>query len=513
MARPAIVLVTVLSVMVPASAEIIVRDWQFNTPGDTEGWTAQSWTVNALHVAAAVQGSETVLTCDRLQNQADPKLYWPNEAIALPPDAASWQDLIIRIRQIGPDGATPVPFDNSGTGVINAGAFPTLWPIPTASDPEGAPPVVVVPQADEWLLIMWDLTGYSGTINPQVRMDPIQGTYGDGPGDVLGNFEIDYVTLTAGTPTTVTAAAGADQVVEDEDDDGIETVTLDGSGSFDSDGTIVSYEWTEDLVPLATGVTPTVTLPVGSHLIELTVTDDSGDSDTDTVAVTIKPYVPPMTYYLDAVNDDDATGDGSAAAPWRTLAKAQSVVIGGDTVVLASGHYGGFQAIAYESGGWDLYDDWVVYKAADGADVRFDRIQIACHGITPDNNDHRGFYDAYLRFEGIHVLDGVTTNRARRWALVDCRIERIGPWTGTSENIEKTAVFFRDASDIRIDGCEITNTGTGVAGDGHNIHLLNCHIHDGKHDGVRVAGWWDSLVESGSLGRLPAQGPHRSGRA
>jgi hypothetical protein len=60
-------------------------------------------------------------------------------------------------------------------------------------------------------------------------------------------------------------------------------VTLAGTGSVDSDGSIVSYVWAENSVQIATGVNPVVSLAVGNHTIDLTVTDDSGASATDTV--------------------------------------------------------------------------------------------------------------------------------------------------------------------------------------------------------------------------------------
>jgi PKD repeat protein len=63
-------------------------------------------------------------------------------------------------------------------------------------------------------------------------------------------------------------------------------VTLDGSGSYDPDGTIVSYEWTVwypgDFTWYLTGVTPTYQFPQSYDwmLIELTVTDNDGNTHT-----------------------------------------------------------------------------------------------------------------------------------------------------------------------------------------------------------------------------------------
>jgi len=64
-------------------------------------------------------------------------------------------------------------------------------------------------------------------------------------------------------------------------------VTLNGSNSTDSDGTIVAYTWTgtpdpEDVVG------PNVTLGTGVHIFTLVVTDDDGAmSDPDTVTITV----------------------------------------------------------------------------------------------------------------------------------------------------------------------------------------------------------------------------------
>jgi len=87
------------------------------------------------------------------------------------------------------------------------------------------------------------------------------------------------------------ADAGDDQTVNDSDDSGAENVTLDGSGSDDSDGSICSYVWKENSTQIATGVGPTVSLTVAAHTIELTVTDDDSATDTDTMVATVTAYV------------------------------------------------------------------------------------------------------------------------------------------------------------------------------------------------------------------------------
>ena len=82
------------------------------------------------------------------------------------------------------------------------------------------------------------------------------------------------------------ADAGLNQTIA-SDSTGNGSVTLDGSGSFDLDGSIVSYSWTEDDAELEVGATPTVMLTEGVHVITLTVTDDAGAANDDQVTITV----------------------------------------------------------------------------------------------------------------------------------------------------------------------------------------------------------------------------------
>lgn len=69
----------------------------------------------------------------------------------------------------------------------------------------------------------------------------------------------------------------------------ISAVALRPSGSYDPDGTIVSYEWAtnDDLPVIYDGETVSAQFGVGSHIVTLTVTDDDGATASDTVQVTV----------------------------------------------------------------------------------------------------------------------------------------------------------------------------------------------------------------------------------
>jgi hypothetical protein len=76
-----------------------------------------------------------------------------------------------------------------------------------------------------------------------------------------------------------------------------QTITLDGSGSFDPDGQIAKYEWdfNGDGTPDATGPKVSFTCPTapGSVTITLTVTDGSGTTATAQQTITVTQAPPP----------------------------------------------------------------------------------------------------------------------------------------------------------------------------------------------------------------------------
>jgi thermitase len=93
------------------------------------------------------------------------------------------------------------------------------------------------------------------------------------------------------------ADAGADQTVTDNDANGVELIGLNGAGSSDADGTIVNYEWREGSAVIGFGSTMSAWLGVGTHTLTLVVTDDAGDTGTDSVVVTVKAFNrPPIAW-------------------------------------------------------------------------------------------------------------------------------------------------------------------------------------------------------------------------
>jgi hypothetical protein len=122
------------------------------------------------------------------------------------------------------------------------------------------------------------------------------------------------------------AHAGLDKTVVDLNGDTLEFVRFDGRASTDPDGTIVSYNWTKDGNPFNNADAFTVTLPLGVHTVELTVTDNQGATSSDTVVVTVVPGdpAPPIDSFF--ATPTSITAGESATLSWTTTG-ADSVVI------------------------------------------------------------------------------------------------------------------------------------------------------------------------------------------
>jgi uncharacterized protein YhjY with autotransporter beta-barrel domain len=146
-------------------------------------------------------------------------------------------------------------------------------------------------------------------------------TVEDDSGDAATSFSAsDTVTITVLENAPPTANAGEDQTIEDTDGAPGELVTLTGSGT-DSDGTIASYEWFFNDEALGEGQTLEAELPDGVNQVALVVTDDDGETATDTVIITVVgPAAPTANAGVDQNLTDsdgepgeDVTLDGSAS--------------------------------------------------------------------------------------------------------------------------------------------------------------------------------------------------------
>jgi len=109
--------------------------------------------------------------------------------------------------------------------------------------------------------------------------------------DGSGNWHTDMVNIWVKDRMPPNANAGEDQVVSH----GI-TMHFDGSNSTDNVG-VVNYTWTffDNSGIVLYGINPEyVFLTLGTHIVTLTVKDEAGNSDTDTVNIIVKDVTKPV---------------------------------------------------------------------------------------------------------------------------------------------------------------------------------------------------------------------------
>jgi hypothetical protein len=209
--------------------------------------------------------------------------------------------------------------------------------------------------------------------------------------------------------------------------------------------------------------------------------------------------------HVDAAAGMD-TNPGSAARPLRTLAAAMDQTVGGHTIFLQPGKYGpiapkvGVDRNVFEG-------QYVTIRPAPGVvesgeKISIQRLNFGVRSGVLTGEDRKGAYDIYLRVKGVRILDGVYVYGGRHLEIIDCRIQRTPPWTGSAEAIEKFAVQFGAGDDLLVSGCEITDTAGGVAISGSRNRVVDCEIHDITHDAVRCVSSKDSLVEGNRIYNL-----------
>jgi len=152
------------------------------------------------------------------------------------------------------------------------------------------------------------------------------------------------------------AQAGSIQTVVEQT-----TVILDGTGSTDSDGTIVAYEWTQlsgttVVINNATQAQANFTAPVVANdtdlVFQLLVTDDDSATRTDTITITVQPAIFNLSGTITApagtAVDGDVNDPNAQSIPNNTPITAQTIpnpiTVGGYVNVAGAGEIGPLQA-------------------------------------------------------------------------------------------------------------------------------------------------------------------------
>ena len=149
----------------PAKVLVLVTGFEFNTAGDTEGFSSTLF--SNLTVAAAVSGPESVLTCEDVTGN-DAKLLYSDGITG----ATKWDRVEFRARQLDGNNGTPSAWNTIGT-VLIAGSH--VLQIVTEDDVDG------------WVVGTCDMSSVEGALST-FRFDPVGGLTATNQ-----NFEVDYI--------------------------------------------------------------------------------------------------------------------------------------------------------------------------------------------------------------------------------------------------------------------------------------------------------------------------------
>lgn len=201
----------------------------------------------------------------------DGKVYSPADTVTITVSQGNRAP----VANAGPDqtvssstgGATQVALDGSGSYDLDGDALVYIWNWTVANQPyqtSGANPTIQLPVGQHIIsLVVHD-------------------------GRVYSSADTVTITVTQVNRRPV-ADAGPDQTVH-APASGPATVQLDGSNSQDPDGGALQYTWSWNVRGWpyqATGVNPTIQLPIGQHTITLVVYDGVYSSLPDTVVITV----------------------------------------------------------------------------------------------------------------------------------------------------------------------------------------------------------------------------------
>ncbi len=173
----------------------------------------------------------------------------------------------------------------------------------TASDPDGDPVTFSLNNAPSFVTLInanaaqrravLRIAPPAGDADQQFNLT-INASDGRGGSSASNTFTVNVTNASPTQNRPPVAVANALPATVTAPDNTGATIRLDGSGSSDPDGDALTYSWTDQGTVIATGAVVDVKLPVGSHLIALTVNDGRGGvSSTVAQSMTINAPAPP----------------------------------------------------------------------------------------------------------------------------------------------------------------------------------------------------------------------------
>ena len=302
--------------------------------------------------------------------------------------------------------------------------------------------------------------------------DPCQGLFDLSMDEMKAAFSQAIVTDYRVPPV---ADAGADRVVTDNDQSGDETVTLTATNS--THWRPLTFVWSENGTPFATGQTVQVTLSTGTHLISVAATDDDGAVGTDAIVVTVlHGAMPGFVGEAGTITTNQLDGDTWHSTMFTRPYTNPIVVMGPPSFAESDATTMRVRNVTPTGFEWQL-DEWerlvlqmFWYVRVDGPHTNETVSWIVAEGGAR----HRELGDA------LAIPDHVRTHLLQRTGLhrTDPDIQRRGPMRSSSHGAQRLGCHrFRGGRDLRGRGNHPRQRSCGLPGAGIR--------HNGRRPGYR----------------------------
>jgi hypothetical protein len=164
-------------------AQMACYQFEFNTSGTTEGWTANPNT-NTLTQATSINGADRVVKSLNGISGIDPMMFY-NYVLNLPTAGSKWVSLELRARQLNAAQTGSQIWDPSGT--IALFDSPDRWNSNEIKTPNF---VITTEITSNWINAKLDISRIGSSPITSIRLDFIGNSAGIGK-----NYELDYVRL------------------------------------------------------------------------------------------------------------------------------------------------------------------------------------------------------------------------------------------------------------------------------------------------------------------------------
>lgn len=226
----------------------------------------------------------------QLAHATPPAVTGPVRVLVPPPT----EFVVVNLRQqLAVTGSAPMRIEpvTSGPVLINGQLSDALFVVSVEFGGNGAVCLLIANNSLQQPIpadIQFDVTLTNGEQRNVARMVLL-----DAPGAVV-NTEDPAQTAACSDPNSAPRVnAGPDRTIADSDGRPGETVTLQGSAT-DAEGDALIYSWTNAQgAQISTSPAPTLSIPDGSNVLRLTVTDQAQSSTTDEVIINIGAAQPP----------------------------------------------------------------------------------------------------------------------------------------------------------------------------------------------------------------------------